>query len=132
MVEPTVKPLASSAIAARETGVLADFPALSAALVTVESLHPASKRLAKTSAAGKIFNRDLNVMAIELNRPGRGVKAPRQALKKTTRGGKAYRLCACANVKLSVNIFDMRVHGLSADEQARTNFRTGVARCHQL
>ena len=132
MGEPTVKPLASLAIAVMETGALADLPALSAPLVTVESLHPASKRLAETSAAGKTFNSDLNVMAIELNRPGRGVKAKRQALKKTARGCKAYRLCACANVKLSVNIFDMRVHGLPANEQPRTNFRTGVARCHQL
>ena len=92
MGEPTVKPLASLAIAVMETGALADLPALSAPLVTVESLHPASKRLAETSAAGKIFNRDLNVMAIELNRPGRGVKAQRQALKKTARGCKAYRV----------------------------------------
>lgn len=51
------KPLASLAIVVMETGVLVDLPALSAALVTVESLHPASKRLAETSAAGKIFNR---------------------------------------------------------------------------
>ena len=95
MAEPTVKPLASLAMAVMETGALADLPALSAPLVTVESLHPASKRLAETSAAGKTFNSDLNVMAIELSRPGRGVKAQRQALKKTARGCKAYRVCEC-------------------------------------
>ena len=89
IVEPTMKPLASSAIAAMETGALADLPALSAPLVTLESLHPASKKLAETSAAGRILNRDLNVMGIGLNCPGRGVKTQRKTLKKTARCGKA-------------------------------------------